>query len=556
MLFCIVLQDRLSYNHVELADIIKEAQKGWLRGKLGNTLEINKVMADSQLRASKATMLYRTHYKTESSSADESSSPYPSSSEEHLRSFGAHGSSRSLEGPRDLTRPIEYLPDVISNINESSGCEDGSDDDMVMQKQEDYISSEEIYRRLSVCQVTDNTSMSNSSFKRRSLARRLSDTIHHINIDTGPRRLDFEIIIEPPNRFPNPRRDGYIHRIHEVDLKSLKPSRRQQGRRFSETCLPGNSLHPQHKRRVSLDQSGKSASLRNEIIKSCSSSEDEAGHTSTTGTKKQTYIKRQASGKTVVRDNSVKTPRTRRISLDHGSAKGNHRGNRRKLSLKHKMHGSLSSFENGTTADQFPSTSAKKQYSPPNMKRQSCSETLLQENSVRNPTRGISLDSSAFSGDHPSSGRRKLSTLKNKMISSVSVSEEGAIGGESFPTTIEKESPLENNENQSNDSLKIEIEYVPPDPSVITNQQEQQKEDKKRYKRPSFKFFKRFSKKKNGSVSSDQSFKRKSTIRKEKPTNDSSDADSDGFFPEDGEDSDNGPKRKNGAKEVDNISIY
>ncbi|XP_059150705.1 uncharacterized protein LOC131937345 [Physella acuta] len=565
--------DRLSYNHVELADIIKEAQKGWRRKNSGYTLEINKLMAGPQLQASKATKLYRTHCMTDSSSADEGSSPYPSSSEEHLKNFGAHGSSRSLERPRDLTRPIEDVPDVISNIIESSGCEDGSDDDMVMPKQEDYVSCEEIYRRLSVCQVPEGTSVSssfNSSFGRRSFARRLSDTIHHINIDTGPRRLDFEIIIEPPSRFPNQRRDSYIHRIREVDIKSLKPNRRQHSRRFSETCVLGNPVRPPHMRRISLDHSsvrgnhhhigrGRFSSLRNKIFRSASSSEDEADHSSTTSSTRQAYMKQHAFGETVVRENSlkVKTPRTRRISVDYGTAREDYHSNRTKhSSLKHNMNGSFSSSDDCKITDQFPSTPANKQYSPPNMTRQSFSETSLRGDSVRNPSRRISLDIGAIRGNHPASGRRKFSSLRNKLASSVSVSEEGAIGGESFPTTIEKESPLENTKTPSNDSLKIEIEYVSPDLSAIKRQQEQPKEEKRRFKRPSFKFFKRFSKKKSGSVSSDQSIKRKSTVKKDKPTNDSSDADSDGFFPEDGEDSDYVPKRKTGEIEVDNISIY
>ncbi|XP_059157541.1 uncharacterized protein LOC131941910 [Physella acuta] len=226
------IQERLSFDHVELADVIKEAQMGWRRDEDGLTLEVSKVMSTEYLRACKATQLYHTRPV----SIDMSSlttRPY-NRAPALPRSLSDGHMPYASPARRDTNRPlpmrsqstIEYVEKVrhVSDIVVPSfdiipeDILEDLEDDFIMHRQKDYVTSDDVFHSdpsVDHLDVPDSYELESDEpppgFKKKSFLRRLSATIQGLHDDSSSRRSsDFELEVPAPSGSQSPE-NGHVN---------------------------------------------------------------------------------------------------------------------------------------------------------------------------------------------------------------------------------------------------------------------------------------------------------------------------------------------------------
>ncbi|KAK6973762.1 Protein unc-93 A [Biomphalaria glabrata] len=213
------VQERLSFDHIELHDVIKEAQNGWRRDESGLTLELSKVMSSTYLKESKATKLFHTCASwTELSDLSQNSAARPAVLPRSLSDgntsgsvYRVHtGSNKLLRSAPTLNGKRRAVSEIIAptfDVIKDVVYEEEESDDLVMGNEAD----DDVFDNH---QAENSPRKGSSESKSRSFMRRLSQTLQTINVE-GPRKgSDFEITIESPTT-PSP--TGKVNFAFESD---------------------------------------------------------------------------------------------------------------------------------------------------------------------------------------------------------------------------------------------------------------------------------------------------------------------------------------------------
>ncbi|KAH9495869.1 Protein unc-93 A [Bulinus truncatus] len=214
------MQERLSFDHIELHDVIKEAQNGWRRDESGLTLEVSKVMSETYLKGSKATKLFHTCASwtdlTQNPGARPSVLPRSLSDGNAAASiYRTPPDGRYLRnapaGPRSNRRAVsEIIAPSFDVIRDIVFEEDEEEDDLVMARYPNDLIRDDVFSSESSEAATPTgDGRSYEASGKRGFMRRLSETVLTLNVDQRRRNSDFEMNVSPPPT--SPRSSGKVN---------------------------------------------------------------------------------------------------------------------------------------------------------------------------------------------------------------------------------------------------------------------------------------------------------------------------------------------------------